>query len=215
MRFSRPGYCGYTHLILLQTQSRMLRTRDYQCRANTNTLSTHISSNIRHLSLLVRFERSLEASLQVCHPSVSADRKQAWIAQRTSGCLSRPAACEPTLALSIFAVTTSKRSIALSIPVAEYSSGALGGSSLPASAAARPPPAAIAPGPAGLTTFPFLAAPAFGAALTLAGCDASSSARRRAFSAFRASSARRLASLSSLPLAVFAPSCHLSASLRS
>ena len=85
----------------------------------------------------------------------------------------------------------------------------------------RPPPAAIAPGPAGLgvdlgvdleATF---FAPAFGAALTFEGADDSSSASSRAFSAFRASSALRLSSLSSCFLLVFEPSCHFSASLRS
>ena len=86
------------------------------------------------------------------------------------------------------------------------------------SLAVMPPPAAIAPGPAGLTFFgaaaPFLA-PALGAGLALDGADASSSASNRAFSALRASSARRFSSLSSLDLEDLAPSCHLDASLRS
>ena len=72
------------------------------------------------------------------------------------------------------------------------------------------PPAAIAPGPAGFRSLPFFA-PAFGGVLTLAGTDASSSASKRAFSAFRASSAFRFSSFSSLlPLPPFEPSAHLS-----
>lgn len=136
---------------------------------------------------------------------------------RTSGCLSISAAFEPTLALSILAVTTSRRSRALSRPVAENVSGSSFGA---ASTLSSPPPAAIAPGPAGLT---FLAAdppptffvPAFGAAAFLAGAFASSSASSRAFSALRASSASRFASLSSLLGLPLPPSCHFSASLRS
>ena len=139
---------------------------------------------------------------------------------RTSGCCSRPAARCPTLALSIFAVTTSRRSSALSIPVAAKDSGSSGGADFSLSfsgAPPRPPPAAIAPGPAGLAAFgvAFFAAPAFGAAFTLAGALVSSSASSRAFSALRASSARRFSSLSSPFLLPFDPCAHLSASLRS
>lgn len=123
------------------------------------------------------------------------------------------------LALSILAVTTSKRSSALSRPVAEKVSGS---SACPISVTLgpRPPPAAIAPGPAGLGAAlgaafaPAFLPPALGAAFAFDGADASSSASRRAFSAFRASSALRLSSLSSLLLlAPFEPSCHFSASL--
>lgn len=131
------------------------------------------------------------------------------------------AACEPTLALSIFAVTTSSRSSALSMPVAVNDSTSPG---LPSSTAAggvltppSPPPAAIAPGPAGFATLGgAFFAPALGGAFTFAGALDSSSARRRAFSALRASSARRFSSLSSFALlASFDPLDHLSASLRS
>lgn len=135
---------------------------------------------------------------------------------RTSGCCSMPAARCPTLALSILAVTTSKRSKALSRPVAEKVSGssALGMSAV---LGPRPPPAAIAPGPAGLgATLAAFFVPAFGAAFAFDGAEASSCASSRAFSAFRASSALRFSSLSSCFLPpVFEPSCHLSASLRS
>ena len=129
-------------------------------------------------------------------------------AELTSGCLSSSAAFDPTVALSIFAVTTSSRSIALSMPVAEYDSTSFGAeSSLPTSTAPRPPPAAMAPGPAGLTSFFGVAffAPALGAAFTLGGALDSSSASRRAFSALRASSARRFSSLSSVFLADLPP----------
>jgi hypothetical protein len=78
--------------------------------------------------------------------------------------------------------------------------------SVAGTASLEPPPAAIAPGPAGLTSFFFL-----GAGLAFAGA-ASSSASSRAFSALRASSARRLASFSSLALFPLAPSSHFSAS---
>ena len=54
-----------------------------------------------------------------------------------------------------------------------------------------------------------------GHGLNIDGADASSSASNRAFSALRASSARRFSSLSSLDLEDLAPSCHLDASLRS
>ena len=144
---------------------------------------------------------------------------QRGTAELTSGCLSSSAAFDPTVALSIFAVTTSSRSIALSMPVAENDSGSFGAwTSAATLTAPNPPPAAIAPGPAGLTSFfgvAFFAAPAFGAAFTLAGALVSSSASSRAFSALRASSARRFSSLSSLDLDDLAPSCHLDASLRS
>lgn len=129
------------------------------------------------------------------------------------------AARVPMLALSILAFTTSRRSIALSMPVAEYDSGSFGASTSAATLTVpNPPPAAIAPGPAGLTSFfgvAFFAAPAFGAAFTLAGALVSSSASSRAFSALRASSARRFSSLSSCFLLAFDPWAHLSASLRS
>ena len=142
---------------------------------------------------------------------------------RTSGCLSIPAACCPTLALSIFAVTTSSRSNALSIPVAAKTSGSgcfSSDVSLPLawleSSAANPPPAAIAPGPAGLGAFAAdFFAPAFGLFFGLELVDASSSAKSLAFSALRANSARLLSSLSSFALLDLAPSCHLSASFRS
>lgn len=74
------------------------------------------------------------------------------------------------------------------------------------------PPAAMAPGPAGLG-LAFLVL-AFGAAF-FARRAASSSASSRAFSALRASSALRFSSLSSLLLLALAPSAHLSASVRS
>lgn len=135
---------------------------------------------------------------------------------RTSGCCSRPAARDPTLALSIFAVTTSKRSKALSRPVAANTSGS-SGRPMSVVLGPRPPPAAIAPGPAGFGAVLAAAffAPAFGAALGLDGAEASSSARSRAFSALRASSALRFSSLSSAAFLPLAPSAHLSASLRS
>ena len=123
------------------------------------------------------------------------------------------------LALSIFALTTSSRSMALSIPVAEYDSTSFGASSLGAALIApRPPPAAIAPGPAGLMSFlagPAFFAPALGAAFALDGALASSSASRRAFSALRASSALRFSSLSSFAFPALDPCDHFSASLRS
>jgi hypothetical protein len=144
--------------------------------------------------------------------------------ERTSGCLSNPAACEPTLALSIFAVITSKRSNALSMPVAVKLSGSSGGALAlgsvgPSSAAtaARPPPAAIAPGPAGFgvgaAAFFLRSAGGLGFALFAT----SSSASRRAFSALRAKSALRFSSAASAldfpPLTSL--SAHFSASLRS
>lgn len=118
------------------------------------------------------------------------------------------------LALSILAVTVSRRSSALSRPVAENDSGSSGGA--PALLDSRSPPAAIAPGPAGFGVLEaaFLP-PAFGAALTLAGADVSSSASSLAFSALRASSALRLSSFSSFFLLAFAPSSHFEASERS
>ena len=122
------------------------------------------------------------------------------------------------LALSILAVTVSRRSMALSIPVAEKLSGSsLWPSAISGTLDPRPPPAAMAPGPAGLggTLAAAFFAPAFGAAAFLAGAELSSSARSRAFSAFRASSALRFSSLSSPFLLDFAPSAHLSASRRS
>jgi len=114
------------------------------------------------------------------------------------------------LALSIFAVTTSSRSRALSMPVAaKLSTGSswLGAPLDWLPSASRLPPAAMAPGPAG---FAFAAAaffvPAFGAIFLAGVCTASSSASSRAFSALRASSARRFSSLSSLlALLPFAP----------
>ena len=123
------------------------------------------------------------------------------------------------LALSIFAFTTSSKSSALSMPVAENDSTSFGApSSLGALTAPKPPPAAIAPGPAGFTSFfagTAFFVPAFGAALALVGAEASSSARSRAFSALRASSARRRASLSSDLFDDLAPWDHLSASFLS
>lgn len=107
------------------------------------------------------------------------------------------------------------------MPVAENTSGSSGASFLLGDSARAPspmsPPAAIAPGPAGLGVafFPpvldaFDALGAFGAG------SASSSASRRAFSALRAISARRFSSLSSAFLAPFlGPSSHLDASLLS
>ena len=133
----------------------------------------------------------------------------------TSGCRSIPAACCPTLALSIFAVTTSNRSNALSIPVAAKLSTSFGSSALGSDGpSSSPPPAAIAPGPAGFGFGFFFVPAALGlTALTAA----SSSARRRAFSAFRARSAFRFSSANSTldfpPLTSL--SAHLSASLRS
>ena len=76
------------------------------------------------------------------------------------------------------------------------------------------PPAAMAPGPAGLGFPPFLGL-AFDAAFFTRRVAASSSASRRAFSALRSRSALRFSSLSCLPLTDLAPSAHLSASLRS
>jgi hypothetical protein len=135
--------------------------------------------------------------------------------KHTSGCCSIPAARWPTLALSILAVTTSKRSKALSIPVAEKVSGS-SAFEISVTLGPIPPPAAIAPGPAGFGAALGVVffAPAFGAAF-LVGADASSSARSRAFSAFLASSVLRFSSLSSLFLFAFPPSDHFSASLRS
>jgi hypothetical protein len=79
----------------------------------------------------------------------------------------------------------------------------------------RPPPAAIAPGPAGFGAAAFFA-PALGALTTFAGAAASSSASRRAASALRARSAARLSSASAAFLLFpFAPSAHSSAALRS
>ena len=135
----------------------------------------------------------------------------------TSGCCSIPAARCPTLALSILAVTTSSRSMAMSMPVAAYASGSswCSLSDFWTGAAPSPPPAAIAPGPAGLGAAAFFFPPALGAALGLEGAADSSSARRRAFSAFLASSALRFSSLSSCFLPLLAPSCHFSASFLS
>lgn len=182
----------------------------------------HILSGLRHFTFLVGLECGLESPLW-CGTLISTcvPVHERVLPERTSGCLSMFAACDPTLALSIFAVTTPSKSIALSMPVAEYTSTSAGfpsstSAGVLAPDAARPPPAAIAPGPAGLTTFgAAFFAPAFGGVFTLAGALASSSARMRAFSALRASSARRFSSLSSFGLAPFPPAAHFSASLRS
>ena len=137
----------------------------------------------------------------------------------TSGCFSMPAAWFPMLALSTFAVTTSSKSMALSIPVAAKLSTSLGASlsllGLSTGDLGAPessPSAAMAPGPAGLDRDFF--AFAFGAAFFTC-TDASSSARSRAFSNLRARSAWRFSSFSSLLLADLEPSAHLSASVRS
>ena len=128
----------------------------------------------------------------------------------TSGCLSIPAACCPTLALSVLALTTSNRSKALSIPVAEKLSISWGSSLVSFKLASpRLPPTESAPGPAGLKSFFFLLGVVF-----LGGVLASSSARRRAASALRASCSWRFASLSAF-LSFLEPSSHLDASRRS
>ena len=103
----------------------------------------------------------------------------------------------------------------MSIPVAENVSGS-SAFGMSVTLGPRPPPAAIAPGPAGFGAALGAAffAPAFGAAFLL-GAEASSSASSRAFSAFLASSALRFSSLSSCFLFDLDPSVHFSASLRS
>ena len=127
------------------------------------------------------------------------------------------AAWLPMLALSIFAVTTSNRSSALSTPVAAKLSTSstvspfLLGLSVETEGAS---PAAMAPGPAGFALVEAFFVPAFGEAFFV-GTDASSSASNRAFSALRRISALRFSSRSSLPLVGFAPSVHLAASVRS
>lgn len=147
----------------------------------------------------------------------------------TSGCLSIPAACCPTLALSVLAVTISNKSKALSRPVAaklSISSGASvpdgadddDGSAMAAEfASPNPPPAAIAPGPAGREEdeAAFFLAPALGAGFFTAATEDSSSARSRAFSALRAWSALRFSSAASRLEASLAPDFQSSASLRS
>lgn len=81
----------------------------------------------------------------------------------------------------------------------------------------NPPPAAIAPGPAGLTVAVVVVffGPALGALLAFEGSDFSSSANNRAFSALRAASALRFSSFASLALLVLALSSHAAASFRS
>ena len=131
---------------------------------------------------------------------------------RLSGCRSITAAAVPMLALSVFALTTSSKSSALSIPVAwklstTAATSALAGAGIAdplpfplplgvlapvalAPLAPKPPPAASAPGPAGFGTAAagFFDEPAFGALglLPLLPIAASSSASRRAASALRA-----------------------------
>jgi len=115
------------------------------------------------------------------------------MAIHTSGCCSIFDACAPTLALSILAVTTSSKSSALSIPDAAKLSTSFGCPSFEfeSSNESRPPPADIAPGPADLEFG------AFFLGLVRGFIDDSSSARSRAFSAFRARSALRFASAAS------------------
>ena len=159
---------------------------------------THLELGIWQLTLLVCLKGSLVTSLlKTCQICTALQRTLL-----ASGCCSIPAARWPTLALSILAVTTSSRSSALSMPVAANDSGSSFGTScgssfaadsvLSTGIAANPPPAAMAPGPAGLGLA--FAAPFFVPALGegfLTADDASSSARSRAFSALRARSALR------------------------
>lgn len=202
--------------------------------------ATHVCSGIREFSFLVRLESSLkrmkesqtnsymrsqiityfEATLSIRQNISQA--QSAGTRTRTSGCLSKPAACCPTLALSFFAFTTSSRSSASSMPVAEYTSGASAPSAplesrrCTAGADANPPPAASAPGPAGLASLvppaTFFFVPAFGAAFAFGGAAAASSASSRSRSALRSSSSRRFSAFSSLALDDLAPSAHSAAS---